>query len=179
MIKLRSIHLGLLLALALFLASCSVNPVPKPPKADDSFIFGYIDMKDAPISMKWASIRQFRPITKEPTYRVGASQGVFYHWYLRPGSYAVTSFGGSSGRTHYSFGITGKNPEFRLKFDKPGIYFLGSFKYKDVKTGFFEQGKFTLEKVEKPTEKEIVEKLLKLVKGTAVESRLKKHLEKL
>ncbi len=175
--KLRTFHLGLLLALAVVLASCSANPVPKPPKPDESFIFGYIDMEDAPTWLHWATIRQFKPPTKKPYFSAGAYQGVFYNWYFGPGSYAVTKFGGSAGRTNYTFGIPRQLTEMRVKFDKPGIYFLGSFKYKDIKTGFFEQGKYDLEKADKPTEKEVVEKLLKLVKGTAVEPRLKKHLE--
>jgi hypothetical protein len=47
-----------------------------------------------------------------------------------------------------------------LRISKPGIYFLGSYKYKQVKSGMFSQAKFTIEKINKPTEAELLKRIL-------------------
>ena len=63
-----------------------------------------------------------------------------------------------AGQHEYSFPKQGNRTSLRIS--KPGIYFLGSFKYKKVKTGFFQQGKFAIEKVSKPTEAELLKRIL-------------------
>lgn len=169
----------LLAAIALGLAACSVNPVPEPPEPNDSIVYGHIDMDDAPVDLEWVSIRQYSPPTDKPYYSAGVIDGSFYNWYLDAGSYAVDSFGGSGYNSRYTFNIPRQLTAMRLVIDKPGIHYLGSFRYKDIKTGFFEPGKFDLEQVDTPTEREILERLIKLTKGTVVEPKLRKRLEEL
>ena len=48
------------------------------------------------------------------------------------------------------------SPETTARIEKPGIYFLGAYKYKSVSTGMFEQSKFAIERVSSPSEGELL-----------------------
>src|SRR5574341_385018 len=61
-------------------------------------------------------------------------------------------------------------------------YYLGSDKYKDVKTGFFEQGKCDIVRVKSPTEAELLRRILdedKEIKGSAWEAKIRERLARL
>jgi len=63
---------------------------------------------------------------------------------------------------------------------KPGIYFVGSYKFKMIKkTTMFEQGEYDIIKINKPTEKEVLEKLLKYAKDTIWKQRILIRLKEL
>jgi hypothetical protein len=172
-------HLSAVLCagLALALLGCSGAVVPRPQEPQESIVFGHIDMSDAPVSLQWVSIRQYAPPSEAPYWSAGVQDGVYWQWYLKPGSYGVDSFGGSGFNSNYSFNMPRQSKALRLVIQKPGIYFLGSYKYKPVKTGFFEPGKYDLEESDKPTEAEVLHDLLKLVKGTPVEPKLQARLK--
>lgn len=154
------------LILALFtlglLASCaSSGPERDINDPTNSLVFGYIDMDDAPTSISSATMMQVAPSTEAPYWNFWVSKGMFYHPYIPPGSYQLNNVYGSgffAGENRYNFPRQGN--ETALRIVKPGIYFLGSFKYKTVKSGFFEQGKFAIEKVGKPTEAELLKRIL-------------------
>ena len=127
----------------------------------NSLVFGYIDMDDAPTSISYASIMQVAPPTQAPYWSLAVRKGLFYTAYLPPGSYQLSRFGGSgflAGEHQYNFPRQGNQTALRI--EKPGIYFLGSYKYKDVKSGMFEAGKFSIENVNKPTEAELLRRIL-------------------
>jgi hypothetical protein len=167
------------LAVALGLSACSGAVVPEPIGPNDSIVYGHIDMSDAPVGLQWVSIRQYTPPTDSPYWSAGVRDGTFWQWYLKPGAYGVESFGGSGYNSQYSFNMPRQAGTMRLIIKEPGIYFLGSYKYKPIKTGFFEQGKYDLEQVKKPTEAEVIQQLLPLVKGTTVEPKLQKRLKEI
>ncbi len=127
----------------------------------NSLVFGYIDMDDAPTKAQTATIEQVAPPTEWPYFHVGVDEGLYYHVALATGSYQVNNFYGSgffAGEHQYNFPRQGN--ETSLRITKPGIYFLGSFKYRKVKSGFFEQAKFGMERVNKPTEAELLKRIL-------------------
>jgi hypothetical protein len=144
------------------LAGCSSSG----PKRDindsaNSLVFGYIDMDEAPTGVASAWIMQVAPPSDTPYWGMGVTQGLFYNSYLPPGSYQLSKFSGSgffAGEHEYSFPRQGNQTALRIT--KPGIYFLGSFKYKKVKTGMFEQGAFSIEKINTPTEAELLARIL-------------------
>ncbi len=176
--KLVSLAIGAV-AVATLLAGCGGPLVPEPPEPTDSYVFGHFDMDDAPTNLHWVDLQQFAPPTDAPYWSMWIRQGTFVNWYVDPGSYAVTGFGGTSGRTRYTFNVPRQMKELRLVIDKPGIYYLGSWKFKDIDTGFFEAGKFDLVPAESPTQRELVEKLIKLTKDTPVQAKLQAYLETL
>jgi hypothetical protein len=136
------------------------------PKRDindpaNSLVFGYIDMDEAPTGVASATILQVAPPSETPYWGLAVNKGLFYNTYLPPGSYQMSKFSGSgfiAGQHDYSFSRQGNQTALRIT--KPGIYFLGSFKYKKMKTGFFEPGAFSIEKVNKPTEAELLKRIL-------------------
>jgi hypothetical protein len=68
-----------------------------------------------------------------------------------------------------------------LRITKPGIYYLGSFKYRQVKTEIFDSGKFEIERVKQPTEAELLKRLLEKerVKESAWAEKIRSRLGRL
>ena len=151
--------LGLTLGL---LAGCaSSGPQRDINDPTNSLVFGYIDMSDAPTGVSSAWIIQVTPPSDTPYWGLGVNKGLFYNSYLPPGSYQLSKLGGSgffAGQHEYSFPRQGNHTALRIT--KPGIYFLGSYKYKKVKTGIFSQEQFRIEKMKKPSEAELLKRIL-------------------
>ena len=149
----------------------------------NSLVFGYIDMGDAPTKVSGASIMQVAPPTDKPYWGMDVRNGLLYSYYLPPGSYQLASISGSSfWRGDYRYSFPRQGNEQAVRISKPGIYFLGSYKYKGVKTGFFEGGKFDIERVKTPTEAELLRRILeedKEIKGSAWEAKIRQRLSQL
>lgn len=166
------------------LAGCA-DSGPKRSMDDptNSLVFGYIDMDDAPTQVSSAWIMQVAPPSETPYWSLGVTKGLFYNSYLPPGSYQLSKFSGSgffAGEHEYSFPRQGNQTALRIA--KPGIYFLGSFKYKKVDTGMFEQGKFSIENIKKPTEAELLQRILdenSEIKNSTWGNKIRAHLKKL
>jgi hypothetical protein len=155
-----SFVLGLIM-LGLLAGCASSGPERNIDDPTNSLVFGYVDMNDAPTSVSSAWIMQVAPPSDTPYWGLGVTNGLFYNSYLPPGSYQLSKLGGSgffAGQHEYSFPRQGNQTALRIT--KPGIYFLGSFKYKKAKSGMFEQGKFAIEKINKPTEAELLKRIL-------------------
>ena len=161
----------LALCLAVLLTGCG-GLGPKLPEMDNektALIYGYIDMKDAPSYLNWIQYKQYKPAIDKPYYylRITGKLGtgyVFYREVPTKGSYQLTSFGGDKNSFfraadvyRYNF-PAGKNST-AVKTKGSGLYFMGAYKYVEVKTGFFEQGKFDIVPA-KVSRKEILERIL-------------------
>lgn len=139
-----------LLLVSLLLAGCAHNMADRG--ADASIVYGYMDMSDAPTGMTYLTLQQVKPRTKEPYWQTGVQKVdggyVFYHYGLPPGTYQITEFGGQNcllifcGTPYaYSFPLQGHNAS-ALVIGKPGVYFVGSFKYKRIRNGIFRADNF-------------------------------------
>ena len=131
------------LGLALSLAGCSSTSPVSTTDESLSLVYGYFDMKDAPTKVQWVGLKQYGG--KEiGTYRMGVEDGLFFHVGVEPGSYQVDKFGGSSflrGDYTYNFGGKGRN--------------LGAHRY------VAHQDKFDMQTAKSPTEKEVLQRLIK------------------
>ncbi len=139
----------------------------KPEEPNLSIIFGYIDMDKAPTKLKRVSMKQVRPRTPKPYYNFWTNKGLFYRASVPLGSYKFESFGGFSGlrNTDYTFHFPSQGKgEMDPVVNKQGVYFVGSYKYKKIKTGIFKPNKFDLIKLDGPSEKELLVRLLKYAK---------------
>jgi hypothetical protein len=128
----------------------------------NSLVFGFVDMSDAPTKVSGAQIMQVAPPTEKPYWGTDVKDGLFYTYYLPPGSYRLATLHGSSflrGEHRYNMGRQGGG-DTTVRIEKPGIYFLGAYKYKTVKAGMFEQAKFGIERVPSPSEAELLQKML-------------------
>ena len=150
----------------------------------NSLVFGFVDMGDAPTKVSGAQVRQVAPATDKPYWGMNVRSGLFYTYYLPPGSYQLASLHGSSflrGEVQYNFPRQGGG-QTTVRIDKPGIYFLGAHKYKDVKTGFFEGGKFDIQRVDTPTEAQLLQRILdeeKEIKGSVWEEKIRQRIARL
>ncbi len=153
--------LGAISALFLLAACASSTPVD-PNDTTRSVVYGYIDMEDAPSSLGWVTIREYSG--DERGFSAAVDDGVFYHLGIPPGPFQVDSFGRSAtwwSNTNYSyeFGSDGRN-QTAVRIKRPGLYFVGAYRYVSVNTGWFEQGKFEMQRTKRPSEHEILTKVL-------------------
>ena len=156
----------LLLLAAGLLASCGGGTFQKPETQNESIIIGYLDMDDAPGSFNGVSMKKLQPAEKKPYYYFATEGGIFYRGHVPPGVYKMDSFTSFSRlkNTSYTFNFpqSGRS-EMDLRITKPGVYFVGSWKFKKVdvsaKEWLFGRGKFDLVRIEKPTELELLKKI--------------------
>lgn len=165
---------GLFLGGVLALGACAgTTPITKADmeKPDASLVCGYLDMSDAPSQLEYFTVKQVLPKSDKPYWIFGVRDGVFCHLALPPGSYQLSEFGGTSGLhlgfitlggSDYKFIFPAQASGFRVP--KPGVHFIGSFKYK--KTGTFFNRKFDIERVNAPSESEVFAKVRERVQGT-------------
>ncbi|HLQ25870.1 MAG TPA: hypothetical protein VK138_08285 [Acidiferrobacterales bacterium] len=174
---------AVIITFALLMAGCGGNTAFRKSVAEEqSLVFGYIDMSDAPGSLFGATMKRVKPVTDKPYYGFGIDGGMFFRTEVPPGSYKFTSFSNfkSFGNTQYMFNLPSQGrSEMDPIIDKTGIYYVGSYKYKKVKTGFFEQGKFDIEKINKPTERELLTQLLERAKHPTWQAAIKKRINEL
>ena len=153
-----------LLIIAAILSGCASTPNLGTPDAENvSLVFGHIDMDEAPSELDWVQMKRMRPVTKTPYYNFWVVDGTFFRADVPEGTYKFTSFGGHSGwkntSYNYNFPNQGKG-ELDRRISKPGIYYVGSYKYEKIDTGFFSPDQFNLVPTKAPSELEMLEKML-------------------
>lgn len=169
----RLLLTGCILLPALLLSSgCSLFAKDESADPNDktlSVVFGYFDMEDAPSwgGVDWVSIKQYKP--KTSYYGSGVDDGLFHNIAIsNKSSIQVDEFGRNtrwySNATYtYNFGGKGRN-QTALVIKKPGVYFLGSYKYKAIDSeSFFKADEFEMVKSKSPSEKELLTKVLKIL----------------
>jgi hypothetical protein len=159
----RRAHLLIGLLLLGLVGGCATGHGRDIDDPTNSLLFGYIDMSEAPTDIQSTWVFRVTPPTERPYWPLSVRKGLFHSSYLPPGTYQVSKFGGSGffrGNYEYGFPRQGRNAT-AVRATKPGIYYMGSYKYKKVKTGIFEQGRFDIQRVNTPTERELLQRLLK------------------
>ena len=153
-----------------------------------SFVFGYIDTGDAESDVEWAHLKQLEPRVFDPDKPTHAHADVFYVENLLTGKYRLESFGGNTlSFFHRGYALATHSIDYNMNIDdpvlirikKPGVHFMGSYKFIEVERGFFEDDQFTLKRIAKPTEKEVLARIVEFTKGTRWEPMLRKRLKRL
>lgn len=139
-----------------------------------SVVFGYYDMKEAAMGgIDWIGIQQHKP--KKVYYRMEANDGFFYHLGI-PNKTSIQvkemwrdpTFLSKKYIT-YKVGGQGRNKTARV-IKKPGVYFLGAYKYKNIDSGsIFKKDSFDIIRIKKPSEKALLKRLLAEVKKNSPE----------
>lgn len=175
-----NIRLLSLLGWVLLLSACATGTQIKD-FSDRSVGYGWLDIAEVDANrLSSVDIYQFRPRISEPYYParvVKFKEGYLYYSAALPvGAHKTVSAAGQS-----CIGFLCSNTTYRYAFGKqgdevgavvisaPGVYSLGSYKLKPVKTGFFEQGKFDVEPARNaPSKREMLEEILKNVQDEPV-----------
>lgn len=198
MVNQLKFHRYLFLAfICVALTSCSIFiKIRKSPELDEQtdkntiLVVGYFDDSQSPFNIGWGDLKQIRPASDEPYKELRANDdGLFYLENLPVGSYKLISIEGREKGALSTQPWIVRLPEpsedraFRrteLRAKKPGVYFLGSYKLELMKKGgLFSDDKFETTALKKPTEKQVLKKLLKQAKGTKWEEIIKKRIRKL
>jgi len=153
----------------LLIAGCASTPDPVDPKDETvSLVFGYFDMKDAPSSLDWVSLKKYGGKAEDGGwYTISAKEGLFFHIGIEPGSYQVDKFGGMGGIPlltrrpfEYNYGGKGRNAT-AIRINKPGVYFLGAHQFVNhAGKGFFEADRFDMKRTPAPGEKELLKRVI-------------------
>jgi hypothetical protein len=178
---LKRIALVLSLAALVLLAACAGGGQDRIiDHQGNSLVFGYIDMAEAPTAMSGASIAQVTPPTDKPYWGTDVRKGLFYTYHLPPGSYQLASVRGSDLRkVAYEYDLPQQDSEPTVHINRPGIYFLGSYRYVQTDSG---AGDFALERMDTPTEAQLLQRILAEdsgVKGSVWEARIRERLSEL
>ena len=142
--------------------------------SDRSVGYGWLNIKDVDANrLHDVTVYQFRPHTTEPYYPTAVKEfkGGYLYWTmaLPNGAHKTLSASGqrclgflcSNTSYKYSFGKQGDDVG-AVTIKQPGVYHLGSYNLKDVKTGFFEAGKFeAVPATNAPSRREMLEEILK------------------
>jgi hypothetical protein len=178
------LRLFALLLVTTTLAACSGWQKVDDPPESTVMVYGFLDMEDAPTVVDYVHLKQVKPKSERPYWGTGVEDGYFYSTGLVPGSYQFSTFGGVNcllgnflcGTPHeYSFPAQTEG----FRFLKPGLYFLGSYKYKHIDQGFFKADNFEIDRIKKPTELDVLKKILPQYKGDRWEPYIEKRIREL
>ena len=176
------------------LAGCTIfvtksSDMDEQESKNSILIFGYLNDKDAPFTMKWGDVKQVRPATDEPIKDFRSNnEGLFYLENLPLGSYKIMTLGGPEKGLSNSFydwdlpqtrdDAAFKRMEIRAK--KPGLYFVGSYRITKLKDGgLFGTDKYETVATKEVSEKKALKKLLTYAGGTKWQKIIEKRLKQL
>ncbi len=165
---------GLLLLAGL--AGCGSDGIGPRRDINDpsnSLVFAYIDMTGAPSKKVYAA--SLKPQGEEGYWHMNVADDgrLLSQAFLPPGSYQLARLEGPN--HFYDFPLYGRN-QTAIRIEKPGIYFLGAYRYVRLKSG-----QFDIERVNAPSELELLQRLQEFdwLKGTQWEARLRDRLAEL
>lgn len=143
-----------------------------------SFVYGVLDMEDAPSWAPWVILRRVTPKTKHNEWIMRVHEGVMYMENLPEGTYEVTKFGGSWGNTAYTYSMpSGSDNVTTFKISKPGVHYIGNFRYVDtVDDKRYRGSGFSLQPV-KRNKLAPLKDIVDYVEGTSWEKDIKKKLK--
>jgi hypothetical protein len=183
-------RLALVLAIVLLAGCAGMTEITD--FSDRSVGYGWVDIKDAaPNSISSIYVQQYRPKTSEPYYSMAFEEykGGILFWTtgLAIGSHKIDTVRGQRclgflcGNTIYTYNFGKQGDEVGAVVIKtPGAYHLGSYKLQDVKTGWFEEGKFeVLPAPNAPSRREMLEEILKQTKNDIMADRIRRELARL
>ncbi|MDH3342833.1 MAG: hypothetical protein OEY06_07990 [Gammaproteobacteria bacterium] len=152
-------------------------------------IYGYINDKEAPFTMKWGDVKQVRPVSDEPYKELRSNnEGLFYLENLPTGLYKIATLSGpEKGLSESYWDWTMPSPSddkafkrMELKANKPGLYFVGSYKIDKVKDGgLFGTDKYETIATKEVSEKEALQMLLVYADNTKWKKIIQKRIKQL
>lgn len=181
----RLLEAGTLLVAAATLGGCAATAENVDPNDIRlSVVVGFVDMTKAPSSLQWVSIKAYGP-GSDHFFKSRVENGVFFHVGVDPGSYQIDKFGGQGGIPlltsrpfQYDWGTRGRNAT-AIRIQQPGVYYLGAYEYVPEQTGLFEPGRFSMRELDRPREREVLQRALTVIESDADLRRYTTQIERL
>lgn len=180
-----------LVLIALLLGGCASGDRVKD-FTDRSVGYGWLNIKDVDANQLYSvTIYQLRPQTEKPYFSTSVKEFkngyLYYSNAIGSGAYKTYSASGqrcmfvfcTNTKYTYSFGKQG-DAVGAVTVKTPGVYHFGSYNLREVKTGFFEQGKFDVVAAQNaPSKREMLEEILKdNLDNPVIAERIKQALAK-
>lgn len=169
----KIIRYAFLLVLCCSLMACVGGGKKITDYTNHSTVYGWVDIEDAaPNRLHQAVFFQYRPKTEYPYHYLAvekfAGGYLFYGHTFENGAFKLNQVSGQKcflmcGNTIYSYDFGKQGGRHgAVKIQKPGVYYVGAYKLSDLKTGWFEQGKFEIKRLKRgPSRKQMLEHILK------------------
>ena len=179
------------LLLAGLLAACAALPSAgpdappaelrlEPPSSENqSLVYGYLDMSDAPTPLGWMEFRQLAPASDAAFYQMRVHEGVFYMEKFPPGVFALGEFGGERHGRPLAYALPRTSPSLRITIREPGLLFVGAFKFRRSTAPAGEAGagqRFLLDAIPTLRERDVLARILPFARGTPWEARIQERL---
>lgn len=149
----------------ILLTGCGGPNMGKPETGNESLIIGYLDTSEAPGSFSGVTMKKIQPPDPQPYVSFWINDGLFLGANLKPGIYKMFNF---RTRTYllenaiytHPFPQNLKN-ELDTKIERPGIYYVGSWKYKLLAHNPWAHAvTYDLVPIEHPNELELLQRIL-------------------
>ena len=139
---------------------------------DRSVVYGWIDIGDVDANRLHAvQLFQMRPHTDAPYWNVKVTKfegGYLYYAFSFPtGAFKLYEVSGQScllvfcGNSTFSYSFGKQGSVGAVRVEQPGVYYAGSLALGEVKTGWFEPGKFDVQHAENaPSQRQMLEAML-------------------
>jgi hypothetical protein len=147
-------------------------------------VYLHIDLSEAPTDIRWFTLQQRTSRGADDTwyYQLSVRDGLLNHIAVNPGTYTFHNFGGiktgflgSQSQWIYEFrGDRRGQPSFVI--DKPGVYFLGSYKLTVRNRGLLADPTFDLQPVSTPPERKVLQRLIPQLESSEQARRFARQL---
>lgn len=176
----------LLVIMAFTLSACGPSMYVKEMESPKhAMIFGHIEAGKGPMYFHWVQLKHTDAAGNEEYYTTRSDEeGMFYAENLPMGKYQIHRIGqdnspmgpnaAAGSGVIWSLGEAGK--ETAMRVTKPGVHYFGSFKYIHIEAeSFFGRDSFNFKRINKPSEKELLPRLLTYTEETRWTASVKKR----
>lgn len=158
----------LAMLIALFLSGCTgISDF-----TERSTVYGWVDIRDVDANrLGQVAMYQHKPVTKKPQFYLASEKMeggyIFYTHDLPKGAFKLESLSGLQcllifcGNTTFNYNLGRQGKVGATVIEKPGVYYLGSFKLSEVDNGWFGPSEFTVEEAkDAPNRQQMLERVL-------------------
>lgn len=163
------------------IAGCATDHLLRKPENNKmSLVVVYIDTSEASLKLTWAEAKRVKP---KPTlwYQFGLNpDGILYNNLIDPGAYVFVRLGGVTNKREMTRQLPQQGRgKLAMVIKEPGVYFLGSYKYKRIPPKDFSFTRYELRRTKSPSEREVLTKMQKYAISPVWKERLMRRIQQL